>query len=219
MKRTVQSLLLSGEAGKLEALWERPQDHRADLAGLVCHPHPLYGGTMHNKVVHHTSLALQGLGLPVLRFNFRGAAMSEGTHDEGRGEVADVRTALDWQAHELPEARTVLAGFSFGAWVGLRVACEDDRVSALVGVGVPVDQSDLSYLNACAKPKLFVQGSEDQFGSVESVQKLYDRVPSPKRLVFIEGADHFLTGKLDALRSAIEEKLPPLLGEAAEPGF
>ena len=219
MKRTVQSLFLAGEAGKLEAMWERPAGHRTDLAGLVCHPHPLYGGTMHNKVVHHTSLALQTLGLPVLRFNFRGAAMSEGVHDEGRGEAGDVRSALRWLGSQWPGLHIILAGFSFGAWVGLRVACEADEVRGLVGVGIPADQSDMTFLDECAKPKLFVQGDNDPFGSVENVNALFGRLPPPKELCFVEDADHFFTGKLDELRSIIKKDLPPLLREAAEPGF
>ncbi|MFQ5778499.1 MAG: alpha/beta hydrolase, partial [Terriglobia bacterium] len=159
MRRKVKSLFLPGPAGKLEALWEEPQPARAGLAGLICHPHPLYGGTFHNKVVHHTALALQELGLPVLRFNFRGAGQSEGKHDKGRGEADDVRAALAHLTGKIPSARIILAGFSFGAWVGLRVGCEDARVEALVGVGLPADNDDFSYLAACPKPKLFVQGT------------------------------------------------------------
>ncbi len=210
MKRTVQSLFIPGPAGKLEALWEQPQSARSDLVALACHPHPLYGGTLHNKVVHHTARALQELGLAVLRFNFRGAGASQGDHDQGRGEAHDVRAALAWLAEQTPGAQVVLAGFSFGAWVGLRVGCEDDRVKALVGVGLPANNSDFSYLAACPKPKLFVQGSRDQYGSREALEALLARAPDPKKLVWVAGADHFFAGHLDDLRKSIAANLPAL---------
>lgn len=212
MKRTVQSLFLDGPAGRLEALWEQPEAARhglaPPLAGLVCHPHPLYGGTLHNKVVHHTSQALQQLGLPVLRFNFRGAGLSAGEHDHGRGEADDVRAALRWLAEKVPQADVVLAGFSFGAWVGLRAGCGEPRVKALIGAGLPADNSNLSYLESCAKPKLFVQGSRDQFGSRENVLAIVSRAANPKQIVFVEDADHFFTGQLDQLRQAILDHFP-----------
>jgi len=204
----VRSLFLDGPAGKLEALWEEPSGAQTKLAGLVCHPHPLYGGTLHNKVVHHSALALQERGLPVLRFNFRGAGKSQGKHDHGRGEGDDVRAALDWLAAERPGAGIILAGFSFGAWVGLRVGCEDERVRALIGVGLPADSSDLSYLAECGKPKLFVQGTRDQYGSRRSVQRVVKAAADPKELIWIEDADHFFTGHLVALRRAILDHFP-----------
>ncbi|MGH9804839.1 MAG: alpha/beta hydrolase [Candidatus Acidiferrales bacterium] len=207
-KRKVRSQLLDGRAGKLEALWEEPSGAQTHLAGLVCHPHPLYGGTLHNKVVHHTSLALQERGLPVLRFNFRGAGKSQGKHDHGRGEADDVRAALDWLAAERPGAGIVLAGFSFGAWVGLRVGCRDARVRALIGVGMPADSSDLGYLAGCAKPKLFVQGTRDQYGSRRSVERVVKAAAGPIELIWVEGADHFFTGHLVELRRAILDHFP-----------
>ncbi len=212
MKRTVQTLFLPGPAGKLEALWEQPASPRSDLVGLACHPHPLFGGTMHNKVVHHTARALQALGLAVLRFNFRGAGSSQGKHDHGRGEADDVRAALTWLEGKTPGAQVVLSGFSFGAWVGLRVGCEDPRVKVLVGVGLPADNSDLSHLASCSKPKLLVQGARDQYGSRESVEALFARAPDPKQLIWIESADHFFAGQLEQLRHAIVENLPALTG-------
>lgn len=206
--RKVQSKTLSGPAGRLEALWEEPSGARTDLAGLVCHPHPLYGGTLHNKVVHHISLALQERGLPVLRFNFRGAGKSEGKHDRGRGEGDDVRAALDWIASERPKAGIVLAGFSFGAWVGLRVGCQDERVHTLIGVGLPVDSSELDYLAGCAKPKLLVQGSRDQYGSKQNLERALNGAAGPKELLWIEDADHFFVGHLVELRRTIVDHFP-----------
>ncbi len=200
-----KTFFLAGPAGKLEALlWTVPARDPA-LAALVCHPHPLYGGTLHNKVVFHAARTLHRLGVPVLRFNFRGAGLSEGTHDKGRGEADDVRAALDWLAKEFPGRPLLLAGFSFGAWVGLRVGCEDARVTQVVGVGIPVNGSDLGYLRACAKPKLFLHGRNDEHGDAGKVQSLFDDLPEPKRLAFIEAADHFFTGKLEQMAAALHE--------------
>ena len=146
-------------------------------------------------------------GVPVLRFNFRGAGLSEGQHDKGRGETGDVRTALDYLAKEFPATPILLAGFSFGSYVGLRVGCQDSRVIELVGLGIPVNDSDLSYLTECKKPKLFLQGARDQYGARERLQALFAKMPEPKRLVFIEDADHFFAGKLSQMGHELAEWL------------
>lgn len=174
-----------------------------DLVALVCHPHPLFGGTMHNKVVFRAAKAFHSRGIPVLRFNFRGTGQSEGEHDKGLGECDDVRAALDFLAAEFPARPILLAGFSFGSWVGLRVGCEDARVNDLIGLGIPVNSVDFSFLNECRKPKLFVQGGNDPFGAKGKVEMLFATLREPKKLVIVEGADHFLTGKLDQMTAAI----------------
>jgi alpha/beta superfamily hydrolase len=198
-----RSLFLPGKAGRLEAMLWISEPANPDLVALVCHPHPLFGGTMHNKVVFQAAKALHRRGIPVLRFNFRGTGQSEGEHDKGQGEKDDVRVALDFLSSEFPGRPILLAGFSFGSWVGLAVGCEDQRVSDLVGLGIPVNSVSLSYLRQCTKPKLIVQGGNDQFGSREKVKELFDELPEPKKLVFIENADHFFTGKLDQMTAAI----------------
>ncbi len=123
-EQTHRKLLLDGPAGRLEAILWKPATSAARpiLAAVVCHPHPLFGGTMHNKVIYQVNKTLDRLNVPVLRFNFRGAGLSEGTHDRGIGERDDVRAALDFLAADFPAARLLLAGFSFGAWVGLRAS-------------------------------------------------------------------------------------------------
>jgi hypothetical protein len=197
---------LKGPAGRLEAtLWTQPAGEISRMAAVVCHPHPLYGGTLHNKAVYQVAKTLHRLGLPVLRFNFRGAGMSEGKHDEGRGERDDVRAAIDFLAEAFPGAPILLAGFSFGASVGLRVGCGDERVTELVGLGLPADNFDLTFLATCGKPKLFVQGGQDQYGSKENVRALIETLPEPKRLVIVENADHFFEGKLDQVNGAVSE--------------
>jgi len=199
-----RNFFIAGPAGRLEALlWTVPVADPS-LAAVVCHPHPLFGGTMHNKVVYQAAKALHLRAIPVLRFNFRGAGQSEGEHDRGLGEQDDVRAALDYLALEFPRTPILLAGFSFGSVVGLRVGCADQRVSDLIGLGIPVDRSDLTYLRDCAKPKLLIQGGSDQFGSRANVEALYTTLPEPKRLVIVEGAEHFFAGQLEKVRSAID---------------
>lgn len=202
-----RNFFIAGPAGRIEALlWTVPVADPA-LVAVVCHPHPLFGGTMHNKVVYQAAKALHLRDIPVLRFNFRGAGQSEGVHDHGIGEQADVRVVLDYLAAVFPHRPILLAGFSFGSMVGLRVGCADQRVSELIGLGIPVDRSDLTYLRDCAKPKLIVQGGSDQFGTRANVEALFETLPVPKKLVFVEGADHFFTGQLEKVRAAIDDWL------------
>jgi len=208
---SIRSLFLAGPSGRLEALLNAGSPN-ATHAAVVCHPHPLYGGTLHNKVVFHAMKALNGFGFPVLRFNFRGTGLSEGEHAGGIGETEDVRAALDWLEREftLP---VIFAGFSFGAAVGLRAAYSDDRVRALIALGlpaVPVEDRiedrvyDLEFLRECVKPKLFVSGSRDQFGPPGKLEALVSIFADPKKLVRIEAGDHFFEGRLREMREAIE---------------
>ena len=209
---SIRSLFIDGPAGRLEALLNSGAEN-ATHAAVVCHPHPLFGGTMHNKVVFHTMKALNSFGFPVLRFNFRGTGLSQGEHDNGMGEIGDVRTAFDWLEAEF-HLPLIFAGFSFGAAVGLRAACPDTRVRALIGAGTPVApvaadveqprEYSFEFLRECTKPKLFVSGARDQFGPRAKLKSLVATMPEPKKLVIIEGADHFFEGRLRELREAIE---------------
>jgi len=210
----IRSFFLQGPAGQLEALLNEGSP-AATHAALICHPHPVYGGTLHNKVVFHAMKALNSLGMPALRFNFRGAGLSHGDHDKGVGELEDVRAALDWldQQFHLP---MIFAGFSFGAAVGLRVACPDPRVAALVSLGTPIspvdDRSyDYGFLQTCTKPKLFVSGSRDQFASKARLETLVASLPEPKKLIIIEAADHFFEGRLREMREPVESWVKTIL--------
>jgi uncharacterized protein len=194
--------------GMLEGLLRRPDDlsppgTAAAMAAVVCHPHPEGGGTMHNKVVFRVAQALGEVGMPTLRFNFRGVGRSTGYYDEGRGEADDVRTALDYLAARYPTLPLCLAGFSFGSWVGLPVGCADTRVRQLIGVGVPVRLLRVEALTHCTVPKLIVQGERDQYGPVEHVRTWYDALSEPKQLVIVPGADHFFIHQQDELRAAV----------------
>ena len=204
---SIRSFFLAGGAGRLEALLNAGSP-TATHAAIVCHPHPLFGGTLHNKVVFHAMKALNSFGFPVLRFNFRGTGLSEGEHAKGVGEIEDVRVGLDWLEREfaLP---IIFAGFSFGAAVGLRAAYDDPRVMALIGLGVPAvpieDRIyDFEFLSDSAKPKLFVSGSRDQFGPAGKLEALIATVAEPKKLVRIEAGDHFFEGRLREMRETIE---------------
>jgi alpha/beta superfamily hydrolase len=209
---SIRSLFLDGPAGRLEALLNAGVAN-ATHAAVVCHPHPMFGGTLHNKVVFHTMKALNGFGFPVLRFNFRGAGLSQGEHDHGNGEVEDVRAALDWLDSEF-RLPLVFAGFSFGAAIGLRAAYADPRITALIAVGTPVGPVaageegprvyTFDFLKDCTKPKLIVSGARDQFGPRAKLEALVASMPEPKQLVVIEGGDHFFEGRLRELREAIE---------------
>jgi uncharacterized protein len=203
----IRSLFLDGPAGRLEALLNEGASDAA-YAALVCHPHPVYGGTLHNKVVFHTMKALNHFGFPVLRFNFRGAGLSQGEHDHGRGELDDVRTALDWVDREF-HLPMFFAGFSFGSVVGMQVACPDTRVKALIGLGLPVSPIDdrrysFDFLHQCAKPKLFVSGSRDQYAPRQELERVVESLPQPRELKIIEGADHFFEGRLREMREILE---------------
>lgn len=214
--RTIETL--RGPAGRLEALLNPSRRAQPPAASvLLCHPHPLFGGTLHNKVVYHAMKTCAELGMSVLRFNFRGAGRSEGRHDYGAGEQEDVRAGLDWLDAEygLP---IVAVGFSFGAHMALRAGCPDRRVIALASLGTPVQAADRTYsyefLADCTKPKLFLSGAVDPFGSIPAVEAALEAVPDPRQIVWIAGADHFFTGHLEPMQRALQtwlESSTPLL--------
>jgi uncharacterized protein len=203
-RHDTRTLFLEGPAGPLESVLWKPAAGAPARVALVCHPHPLFGGTLHNKVVYQTAKALAGLGMAVLRFNFRGAGLSAGTHDKGDGETGDVRAALDFLAQEFPGLPLLVAGFSFGSWVGLRVGCVDPRVTELIGLGIPVNSTDFSFLQRCRKPMLFVHGENDEHGNVEKARELAKGLESAT-FVEIAGVDHFFKGKLDEVAAAIRD--------------
>ncbi|MFL6274435.1 MAG: alpha/beta hydrolase [Blastocatellia bacterium] len=193
-----------GPAGRIEAIL-RDVEPPVRRAAIVCHPHPLFGGTMHNKVVFRISRAFQEAGFAVLRFNFRGTGRSQGTHDEGRGEQDDLRAAITFIEQKYADAEVWLAGFSFGAAVMLRVACGDSRIAALIAAGAPVSKYDFSELIHCDRPKLFVQGALDEFGSPDELARFVTRLDEPKTLKVIEDADHFFAGHLDELAQTVAD--------------
>jgi alpha/beta superfamily hydrolase len=193
-----------GPAGRIEAVIKEP-GAPVSHAAIVCHPHPLYGGSMHNKVVFRIARVFQDAGFAVLRFNFRGTGRSEGNHDNGVGEQDDLRAAIEFIKQKYPPAEVWLSGFSFGSMVMLRGAACDARIRALVVAGVPASRHDFSDIARCNKPKLFVQGSLDEFGALEALQTLFTGLDEPKELKIIQGADHFFEGHLPELAAAVSD--------------
>lgn len=200
------NLFIPAPHGQLEAILKEPRGEVRGVA-LVLHPHPLGGGTMHNKVVFRAAAALNEAGLITLRVNFRGVGQSTGTHDEGYGEQDDVRAGLDYLAEKYPAEEITLCGFSFGARVGLEAGLGDNRVVRLISIGTPVDKYDFSFLDQCRKPILFVHGEHDEFGDVNRLRGLVERMAAhtPAELHVIEGAGHFFDSQLDELKRVITE--------------
>ncbi len=188
---------------------------KPQCTALVCHPHPVYGGTMHNKVVYRMAKTAISLGLPTLRFNFRGAGKSAGTFDNGVGEREDARAALDHLTARFAGLPVCLMGFSFGSWVGLSVGAAHPRVTALVGLGVPTGICDFTFLHEIRKPKLIIQATQDQYGPRDQVAELYGKLEEPKQIHWVEGADHFFNGKLDEVQRALQDFLVSMPGAHA----
>lgn len=200
------NLFIPASVGQLEAILKEPAGEAKGVA-LVCHPHPLGGGTMHNKVVFRAAAGLVDAGLITLRFNFRGVGASDGTHD-GAAEKQDVRDCLDYLAENYPDQPITLAGFSFGTRMGTEVGLTDERVVRLISIGTPVDKyDDFEYLtNLRGKPILFVHGDKDEFGSVESLRKLTDKVAenTDTEVVIFENCGHFFDEHLNELRETVK---------------
>jgi alpha/beta superfamily hydrolase len=203
----VGNLFIPVSHGRLEAILKEPNGVEPRGSALVCHPHPLGGGTMHNKVVFRAAAGLLDAGLVTLRFNYRGVGQSTGTHDEGRGEQDDIRAALDYLSENYPHQPITFAGFSFGSRFGTEVAMTDERVVRLISIGTPVDKyGDYDFLRDLKKPVLFVHGDRDEFGSVENVKKLVENLPTEAEaeLVVFENCGHFFDEHLNELRETIK---------------
>ncbi len=181
---------------QLEAHLREPRETLRGAA-LFCHPHPVYGGTMDNRVVYRAAKSAAAAGFAALRFNFRGAGNSTGSFDQGIGEKDDVLAALDWLEGKYPGRFLALGGYSFGAWVGLQIGCGDRRVRALLGLGLPLNLYSMDFLADCSKPALYIVGSRDEFCSPENLDRLSQRLPATSRVHRIAGADHFFNGHIE----------------------
>jgi len=189
--------------GHLEMALRHP-DSEPRGGAVLCHPHPVQGGTMHSKSVYRAGLALNGAGLRTLRFNFRGVGFSTGSFDDGIGEEEDVQAAIDWMELGLPGRPLVVGGVSFGSMVGLKVGVGDPRVVALLAMGAPVHVYDYSFLASTRKPVLVVQGEEDHFGSGAEVSRLLGGLGDHVTVRLIPGAGHLFEGSLDDLQDTIQ---------------
>jgi alpha/beta superfamily hydrolase len=211
------NLFIEASHGKLEAILKEPKGEPKGAA-LVCHPHPLGGGTMHNKVVYRAAAGLTDAGLAVLRFNFRGVGYSTGEHDEGRGEKQDVADALDYLTGKFPNLPVTFAGFSFGSRVGTEAVMDDPRVKRLISIGTPVDKYDFSYLKNVRKPILFIHGDNDEFGSVEKLKALVAEISenADARLIVFETCGHFFDNHLEQLKTAVHDWVLEKMAEDGE---
>jgi alpha/beta superfamily hydrolase len=206
MARKLESLFLDGPVGRLEALLEEPEDAAPVSAALVCHPHPQHGGTMHNKVVYRIARGLRRAGAAVLRFNYRGVNLSEGSYDHGEGELDDARAAFEYLRRRYPGVPYSLAGFSFGSRVILRLGCGEPDASGatrLIAAGFPTIYADRSDLEGCVVPRVFIQSTHDQFGPLPEFEAFAATLPEPKRIIVIDAQDHFFAGALEKLEDEI----------------
>ncbi|MGH9646887.1 MAG: alpha/beta hydrolase [Bryobacteraceae bacterium] len=207
MPRRIESLLLDGPAGRLEALLEEPGveewEGEPREAALVCHPHPQHGGTMHTKAVYRIARGLRSAGAAVLRFNYRGVNLSEGEYAHGEGELEDARAALAYLRRRYPALPFTLAGFSFGSRIVLRLGCEGIGARRVIAVGFPTAYKERSFLEGCTVPKVFVQSTRDQYGPISELEPLIASLAEPKKLVLIEAEDHFFAGALTELEREI----------------
>lgn len=204
MARRIETHLLEGPAGRLEALLEAPEDGDARGIALVCHPHPLFGGTMHNKVVYRVARALRNSGYVVLRFQFRGVGKSEGRHDAGVGEIDDARAALAWLRERYPGLPYTLAGFSFGSRVVLSLGCALAGAQRVIALGFPAKRDPVGVLAYCTTAKIFIQSTHDEHGPPPEMEAFYAQVAEPKKLIWVEAQDHFFAGGLDTLERVVE---------------
>lgn len=205
MARRIESFFIDGPAGRIEALLEMPDARVPVEAALVCHPHPLHGGTMHNKAVHRLARGLRRNGCVVLRFNFRGVNLSAGVYDNGAGEVEDARAALALLRARYPELPYTLAGFSFGSRVALRLAATlwAPKPGRVIAAGFPTVMGNLSFVEEIRLPRIFVQSTHDEFGPREELERLVESLTGPKQLHWIEARDHFFTGALDIYEQTV----------------
>jgi alpha/beta superfamily hydrolase len=204
MPRRIEGLFLAGAAGRLEALLEEPDDRTLLGTALVCHPHPLHGGTMHNKVVYRIARGLRKAGRAVLRFNYRGVNLSQGEYAEEIGETEDARVALGELQRRYAGLPVLAAGFSFGSRVALRLAAQEQSIQHVIAAGFPTRIAERDFIYQVRVPKYFVQSTNDQFGPPTDFLPFYESLPEPKRLDWIEASDHFFQGALDNFETVVE---------------
>ena len=205
MPRRIESLFLNGQEGRLEAVLEEPELAPAVEAAIVCHPHPQFGGTMHNKVVHRLARGLRKSGCVVLRFNYRGVNLSEGEYANGIGETEDARVALRELQSRYPDLPRLAAGFSFGSRVALRLTSQESAIRRVIAVGFPTRTEEREFVYAVRVPKFFVQSTNDEFGPRKEMAEFFETLEEPKELHWVAASDHFFKDNLDDFESVIEK--------------
>jgi len=204
------AVTIPGPAGRLDGLLQERESRHPALVALVCHPHPRYGGTMHNKVVHRVASTLHDLGAVVLRFNFRGAGTSEGAYDQGVGELEDARAALAYLSEGHPGSRRWVAGFSFGSWVAARLAASEPGIERMILVAPPVGTASFEVLRVSPVPKHVIQGTADTVCPIEQLKHEFPAWAEPRELIRVQGASHFFDKQLAALAEALSSALSGL---------
>lgn len=203
----VRKVAIPSPIGELEGVYEFVEGVAPRALAVICHPHPLFGGTMHNKVVFRTAEAFQQVGFATLRFNFRGVGASPGTHDDGKGEQADAAAAIAWLTAAHPEVPLALAGFSFGGSIALHTGADDPRVRLIWAVAPGVGRRDFSHLALCDKPKGVVQGTADELCPLADLESAWPGWADPKAKYVVDGADHFFVGKINEMQAALHKFL------------
>ncbi|MFN0105749.1 MAG: alpha/beta hydrolase [Bryobacteraceae bacterium] len=208
MARKIETHMIAGPVGRLEALLEEPDDGAPHFAALVCHPHPQHGGTMHNKVVYRLARGLRKAGGVVLRFNYRGVNLSEGAYDHGIGETEDARTCLEWLQGRYAHLPAMIAGFSFGSRIALRIGAQRPDLKKVIAAGFPTVYKDRSYLDPCVIPRTFIHSTNDEYGPKDELTAAVRELDGPPELVFIEAKDHFFADALDGFEQAVINAAP-----------
>jgi alpha/beta superfamily hydrolase len=203
------AMMIPGKSVELEAQFREPKGALRGAA-VFCHPHPLYGGTMDNRIVYRAAKAALQAGFASLRFNFRGVGQSTGQYDQGIGEKVDAAEAVRWLGEKYPSMPLALIGYSFGAWIGLQVGCSDIRIKAMVGLAPPLDLYDFEFLLNNSKPTLYIVGTRDEFCSQENLDRLESRLPISSSLRRIEDAEHFFAGREEVIQALITNFLKTL---------
>ena len=204
-------VIFAGPDGRLEGRYHPQKDRDAPIA-IVLHPHPAYGGTMNNKVVYNLHYAFYNLGFTVLRFNFRGVGRSQGEYDQGIGELSDAASALDYlQAMNQNSKQCWVAGFSFGAWIGMQLLMRRPEITGFVSVAPPANLYDFSFLAPCPASGIIVQGAADTVATPGATQKLVDKLRTQKHITIhhdeIPRANHFFEHEMDDMMLSVDKYL------------
>ena len=208
-------VIINGPEGRLEGRYQHSSSPNGPIA-LMLHPHPQHGGTMNNKVVYTLYHAFARQGFSVLRFNFRGVGLSQGTFDRGEGELSDAASALDWLQSFNPNANVCwIAGFSFGAWIGMQLLMRRPEISGFVSIAPPANMFDFSFLAPCPSSGLIVQGEQDEIVPEPSVAKLVDKLSNQRGIAIdyrvVPGANHFFHDRMDELNAHLDDYLGRVL--------
>lgn len=202
------TFLLSTPAGEVLELLLSPAPPRCQVEriAIICHPHPLYGGTMHNKVVTTLAKICQQLNMQTIRFNFRGVGQSTGNYSQGLGEQEDLLTVMTWVKQQSPQAQLWLVGFSFGAYVSIRVAATQP-IAGLISVAPPVNHFPLDLLPIIHCPWIVVQGDQDDVVPSSDVESWLATLPYRPKFIILQGAGHFFHGQLTVLKTRVLSEL------------